>query len=247
VSNVATLRNPTLVAAHAGEAESIDHNQYVKGDRTFQANYRSGLRILGLGGVMNGILDEVGYFDVYPADDLPEFNGAWSNYPYFDDGKVIVSGIEQGLFVLCPHQDRATCGADASGAGAATPGGDATGGAQTAAAAGTTRALRAGFGRGSRARVKGRSFKVRCRAAGSGERVCRVTARWKRAGSGSARVVGRGKAVVSGRSALVRVKLNRLGRRLAKRPRGFRAQLALRVTDATGAAATARRTFRVKR
>lgn len=31
-----------------------------------------------------------------------EFNGAWSVYPFFDSGTVIVSGIEQGLFVLKP-------------------------------------------------------------------------------------------------------------------------------------------------
>jgi hypothetical protein len=34
--------------------------------------------------------------------DAPAFNGAWSNYPYFDSGVVIVSGIEQGLFILRP-------------------------------------------------------------------------------------------------------------------------------------------------
>ena len=34
---------------------------------------------------------------------LPGFNGAWSNYPFFASGTVvIVSGIEQGLFVLRP-------------------------------------------------------------------------------------------------------------------------------------------------
>ena len=35
----------------------------------------------------------------------PEFNGTWSNYPYFDSGTVIASGIEQGLFVLRPNQE----------------------------------------------------------------------------------------------------------------------------------------------
>jgi hypothetical protein len=28
-------------------------------------------------------LQEVAYFDIYPEDDDNEFNGAWSNYPYF--------------------------------------------------------------------------------------------------------------------------------------------------------------------
>jgi hypothetical protein len=47
-------------------------------------------------------LSEVAFFDVYPLDDAPLFNGAWSNFPFFPSGIVIVGGIEQGLFVLKP-------------------------------------------------------------------------------------------------------------------------------------------------
>ncbi len=43
------------------------------------------------------------YFDIYTDDDAAEFNGAWSNYPFFGSGIVVVSGIEQGLFVLAPN------------------------------------------------------------------------------------------------------------------------------------------------
>jgi choice-of-anchor B domain-containing protein len=83
-------------------AESIDHHQYTLGNRSFQANYRSGLRILDTSAVAEGTLSEVGFFDVYPPDDAAECNGAWSNYPYFRSGIVVVSGIEQGLFVVRP-------------------------------------------------------------------------------------------------------------------------------------------------
>ena len=102
IFNVENLRNPTFVKTHQGVSGSIDHNQYVKGNRTYQANYRSGLRVLDISRVASGILEEVGFFDVYPADDEAEFNGAWSSYPYFDSGTVVVSGIEQGLFVVTP-------------------------------------------------------------------------------------------------------------------------------------------------
>jgi len=43
---------------------------------------------------------QVGYFDIYPNDNKSQFNGAWSNYPFFPSGNIILSGIEQGLFVL---------------------------------------------------------------------------------------------------------------------------------------------------
>jgi len=39
------------------------------------------------------------YFDTYPEDDNPSFNGLWNNYPYFASGTIIGSDIEKGLFV----------------------------------------------------------------------------------------------------------------------------------------------------
>ena len=49
------------------------------------------------------MLREVGFFDIFPSDDLPAYNGAWSVYPFFASGSVVVNGIEQGLFVLNPR------------------------------------------------------------------------------------------------------------------------------------------------
>jgi choice-of-anchor B domain-containing protein len=103
IFDVGRLDAPSLIGVYNGRAESIDHNQYTLRDRSFQANYRSGLRILDTSQVAEGTLSEVGFFDVYPPDDAAEFNGAWSNYPYFGSGNVVVSGIEQGLFVLRPR------------------------------------------------------------------------------------------------------------------------------------------------
>lgn len=100
--DVGNLTNPRLVGTHVAETEAIDHNLYTKGSKVYQANYRAGLRILDSKRVAQGSLREVGFFDIYPADDGAEFNGAWSSYPYFDSGTVIVNGIEQGLFVVKP-------------------------------------------------------------------------------------------------------------------------------------------------
>ncbi|UCG24889.1 MAG: choice-of-anchor B family protein [Chloroflexota bacterium] len=103
VWDVSDLDNPSLVGFFDNSTPSIDHNQYVKGNFSYQANYRSGLRILDITDVANGNLSEVAFFDIYPADDAARFNAAWSNYPYFDSGIVVVSGIEQGLFILRPN------------------------------------------------------------------------------------------------------------------------------------------------
>ncbi len=91
-----------LPAIYDANTAAIDHNIYTKGDYAYQANYRAGLRILDTGNVGEGQLEEVAFFDIYPPDDEAQFNGAWGNYPFFDK-VVVVSGIEQGLFVLRPR------------------------------------------------------------------------------------------------------------------------------------------------
>lgn len=98
--DVSDLDAPVLIGIYDGPTASIDHNLYVAGDRVYEANYRSGLAILDSSDVANGNLSEMGFFDVYPSSDSNAFNGAWSVYPYFQSGTLIVSGIEQGLFVL---------------------------------------------------------------------------------------------------------------------------------------------------
>ena len=47
-------------------------------------------------------LSEYGYFDIYPSDDIADYNGNWCNYPFYPSGNVVLSGIEQGLFIVKP-------------------------------------------------------------------------------------------------------------------------------------------------
>ena len=101
--DVSDLDDPALIGFHESTTTATNHNQYVKGSYTYQSNYRAGLRILDITDIANGNLSEEAFFDIYPDDDSPDFNGAWSNYPFFNSGIVIVSGEEQGLFVLRPN------------------------------------------------------------------------------------------------------------------------------------------------
>lgn len=95
-----TLTNPVYLGHVLGTENTIDHNQYVHGKYIFQANYTSGLRIREIVNPRLKVLPEVGYFDTYPADNSLTFNGAWSVYPYFPSGNIIVSDRQNGLFVL---------------------------------------------------------------------------------------------------------------------------------------------------
>mmetsp|Transcript_20771 Transcript_20771/g.47141 ORF Transcript_20771/g.47141 Transcript_20771/m.47141 type:complete len:529 (-) Transcript_20771:198-1784(-) len=97
ILGVESLGNPTYVGFYEGLSNAIDHNIYIKGQYLYQANYRAGLRVLEVN-LPN--LKEVAYFDIYPNNNDNNFNGAWSVYPYFDSGTVLISGIEQGLFMV---------------------------------------------------------------------------------------------------------------------------------------------------
>jgi len=88
---------------HESAGASIDHNQYVLNGRTYQANYSRGLRILELGDLRHAEMKEVAFFDTYPPNDNPGFPGAWNVFPFFDNGVVIVSDINRGVFILRPN------------------------------------------------------------------------------------------------------------------------------------------------
>ena len=110
IADVADLDAPVFRPSYVASLAAIDHNLYVKGHSVYQANYRAGLRILDSSTPTS--LNEIGYFDVYPSSNSDQFNGAWSNYPYFDSDVIIVSHIEQGLFVLEPNATLKASAAD---------------------------------------------------------------------------------------------------------------------------------------
>ncbi len=103
VWDVSDLDAPSLTGSWDAAGSSVDHNQYILGNHTYQANYARGLRILELTDLSTAGLTEVGYFDTYPASDGNSFVGAWSTYPFFASGIVIVSDINRGLFILQPQ------------------------------------------------------------------------------------------------------------------------------------------------
>ncbi|MBK9243172.1 MAG: choice-of-anchor B family protein [Acidobacteria bacterium] len=101
VWNLTDLENPKLAKEHMGVEAASDHNLYIQGDYMYQANYRSGLRILNIKDRENP--REVAYFDTAPyTDNGAGFNGAWSVFPFFKSGIIIVNSIEQGLFLVRP-------------------------------------------------------------------------------------------------------------------------------------------------
>ncbi len=103
VMDFSDLDNPEYKGFHESDGSSIDHNQYIVGDFTYQANYTRGLRILKLNDLSKAEMEEVAYFDTYPENDGQGFPGAWNVYPFFDNGLVLVSDVVRGIFILRPN------------------------------------------------------------------------------------------------------------------------------------------------
>jgi choice-of-anchor B domain-containing protein len=100
VFNFIDLDNPTYHFEYLGPTSAIDHNGYVKNDIYFQANYTAGLRMIDVSNAENKEFSEIGFFDTYPIDNSTSFNGVWNVYPYFSSGKIIISDINSGFFVI---------------------------------------------------------------------------------------------------------------------------------------------------
>jgi len=102
VLDLVDLDNPILSSTYYGPSAAIDHNGYVKGNKFYLANYRAGVRILDITNISSSTnpMTEIGYFDTYPANDNTNYNGAWSVYPYFPSGNIIISDIERGMFII---------------------------------------------------------------------------------------------------------------------------------------------------
>lgn len=100
ILDLSDLDAPQYFFEYYGNTSAIDHNGYVKGDKYFMANYRAGMRVLDISDIANQNISEYGYFDTYPSSNSASFDGAWSVYPYFASGNIVISDIDRGFFLV---------------------------------------------------------------------------------------------------------------------------------------------------
>ncbi len=98
IFDLSDLDNPLYLAPFFGDSQAIDHNLYTKGNELYLSNYTAGLRVADISDVTT--ISDIGFFDTFPQNDNPEFNGVWSVYPYFQSGNIIVSDVTEGMFIL---------------------------------------------------------------------------------------------------------------------------------------------------
>ena len=105
IYDVVELDDPILVGSVDGPNKATDHNLFVRGDRMYQANYQAGFRLFDISDPESPV--EIGWFDTTPYEgDPPGFAGAWSAYPFFDSGTVVVTSMYEGVFLLRPQPRR---------------------------------------------------------------------------------------------------------------------------------------------
>ncbi len=94
------LRNPPTfpkVAEYVGNPDAIVHNVFVKGNLAIMSYYTAGIKIVDISDPENPV--ELGGYDTYSGGD-GIYDGAWSVYPYFPSGKIIIGDMSSALYVV---------------------------------------------------------------------------------------------------------------------------------------------------
>jgi choice-of-anchor B domain-containing protein len=98
--DIGSLVAPTLVTSYTGPLTATDHNGYTRGNRYYVSHYKRGLVIFDI--TNPTALTEIGSFDTYlaPSANTAGTDGNWGVYPFLPSGTILVSDIENGLFLL---------------------------------------------------------------------------------------------------------------------------------------------------
>ena len=100
VYDISDLNQPDHRGSIPWLRRSIDHNLYVKDDLIYAANYTTGVWVLKVNDPATADIVAIANYDTFDFRNGFTFDGAWSVYPWFESGNIIVSDINNGLFVL---------------------------------------------------------------------------------------------------------------------------------------------------
>jgi len=100
--DISNLANITLLdTVKALSTSSIVHNTHIRSDYYAVTSwYRDGFNIVDVSRPNNMIV--TGYYDSYSSGSGNGFDGAWGVYPYLPSGTIVVSNIDEGLYVFSP-------------------------------------------------------------------------------------------------------------------------------------------------
>lgn len=99
VSDLTDVKEIDRIQSNPG-MQVVPHNTYYLNGFLPTSYYKDGVVVFDA--MLPNTLVEVGNYDTSPFPPSGGFNGAWGVYPYLPSGKLLVSDMEAGLFVLQP-------------------------------------------------------------------------------------------------------------------------------------------------
>lgn len=84
-------------------SDAIAHNLVLAGPYAYVSYYHDGLRIFDVSDLAAPV--QVAYFDTYPPTGHSGFAGAWGVHVGLPSGRILISDVQSGLFVLRPDPE----------------------------------------------------------------------------------------------------------------------------------------------
>jgi len=78
----------------------IVHNVLVRGNYLYASYYYDGVQVFDISDPVNPV--RVSYYDTFDGENDSFYQGAWGVYPFLPSGNVLVSDMNNGLFVVNP-------------------------------------------------------------------------------------------------------------------------------------------------
>ncbi|MCH8027134.1 MAG: choice-of-anchor B family protein [candidate division Zixibacteria bacterium] len=97
IFDVQNLGSVTKVADIIVDPSASAHNCYVKNSILYIAHYTEGLQLYNVANPTSPLL--IGYYDTYLGSGYG-YRGNWNVYPYLPSGKILLSDMQSGLFVV---------------------------------------------------------------------------------------------------------------------------------------------------
>ena len=101
IFDVSDAQDAELVGEVVVSRAAAVHNCYVRGGRLYVAHYTEGLRVFDVSDPHRPV--ETAWLDTFRQPGTG-YRGAWTAYPYLASGKVIVSDMQTGLWVVTLDQ-----------------------------------------------------------------------------------------------------------------------------------------------
>ena len=97
VSNPSSVQFLDTVGVN-GDNNAIIHNQIIRGNYVYVAYYYNGVYVYDISTPSSPVL--VGFYDTSKEFNYRSFKGAWGVYPFLPSGNLLVSDMQEGLFVM---------------------------------------------------------------------------------------------------------------------------------------------------